>query len=433
MILAPGAGFVLRTSHSQIRGSGLIAAWVRCGCRNGSVTEPGVWSPRIPTQVVSNEEIWPRPQNRAQARWEHRIGELGAENAKRFGLDRRAFMRTSMGLATAFWASNEAYGQRYWDVDKEEMFEPAAYQQKWPRGEYFVFDVQAHFTNGYAMNFRQSEFMRGMGFDLSDNADAYSFNTFFKEMYLDSETDVLVISGVPGREKNPTEERAAIAADKASGKQVDPMLVRGGGVLPSWLMASRRDEINQIAGATRALSQSNCAPNHYWDTLNDRQDRFALKEQMTREVQEYGNASWKLYCHFDPARTGRGFRLDDDASAYFYEVARELGQTTVSVHKGYASQSRRLRAPCEPRRRGASSPPTSGPHIHHLPFGAQARAHRAGVRRSIILRPDDRGFRVARDTHGHPAAQSGHGQRLLRDRQRLLGPWRSPIRSCACT
>ncbi len=326
-------------ADSRVRvDSGLGSMWVPKWQRDRA---RGVESP-IPTQVVSNEEIWPRPQNRAQARWEHRIGELGAENAKRFGLDRRAFMRTSMGLATAFWASNEAYGQRYWDVDKEEMFEPAAYQQKWPRGEYFVFDVQAHFTNGYAMNFRQSEFMRGMGFDLSDNADAYSFNTFFKEMYLDSETDVLVISGVPGREKNPTEERAAIAADKASGKQVDPMLVRGGGVLPSWLMASRRDEINQIAGATRALSQSNCAPNHYWDTLNDRQDRFALKEQMTREVQEYGNASWKLYCHFDPARTGRGFRLDDDASAYFYEVARELGQTTVSVHKGYASQSRRF-------------------------------------------------------------------------------------------
>ena len=301
----------------------------------------GVDSP-VPTQVVSNEEIWPRPQNCIQAAWEHRIGELAAENAKLVDLDRRAFMRTSMGLATAFWASNEVYGQRYWDVDREEMFEPVAYQERWPAGEYFVFDVQAHFTNGYALNFRASQFMRDLGLDLADDADAYSFDTFFKEMYLDSETDMLVISGIPGREKSPTEERAAFASNAASGEWVDPKVVRGGGILPSWLMASRRDDINGIAGGQRALSQSNCAPNHYWDRLADRQDRALLKEQMTREVQEYKNSSWKLYCHFDPARSGRGFQLDDDATAYFYEVARELGQTTVSVHKGYSSQSRRF-------------------------------------------------------------------------------------------
>lgn len=301
----------------------------------------GVDSP-IPTQVVSNEEIWPRPQNRLQARWEHRIGELAEANAKRVGLSRRAFMRTSMGLATAFWASNEVYGQRYWNVDKQEMFEPAAHHEKWPRGEYFIFDVQAHFTNGFALNFRESEFMKGMGFDLANDAHAYSFNTFFKEMLLDSETDMLVISGVPGREKNPAEERLALAELAASGEPVDRMAVRGGGVLPSWLMAARRNDINAISGGLRALSQSNCAPNHYWDVLADRQDRVALREQMAREVQEYKSSSWKLYCHFDPARTGRGFQLDDDATAYFFDVARELGQRTVSVHKGYAAQSRRF-------------------------------------------------------------------------------------------
>ncbi len=301
----------------------------------------GVDSP-VPTQVVSNEEIWPRPQSQVQARWEHRIGELAAENAKRVGLDRRSFMRTTMGLATAFWASNEAWGQRHWDVEREEMFEPAAHQERWPRGEHFIFDVQAHFTNGFALNFRSSEFLRGMGLDLSNDASAYSFNTFFKEMLLDSETDMLVISGVPGREKSPTEERLDLAESAASGETVDWRQVRGGGVLPSWLMAERRDEINAWSGSTRALSQSNCAPNHYWDHQADRQDRFLLREQMEREVREYGTASWKLYCHFDPARTGRGFRLDDDDCAFFFEVARDLGQRIVSVHKGFAAQSRRF-------------------------------------------------------------------------------------------
>lgn len=275
--------------------------------------------------------------------------ELVSENARRVGLDRRAFLCSSMGLASALWAANEVHGQRYWDVDRDEMFETVAYQASWPEDKYFVFDVNTHFTNGHTLSFRGSHFMRGLGFDLVDDPDGYSFGTFFKEMYLDSETDMLVISGLPGREKSPTEERVALAASVAAGRTPDPLVVRGGGILPSWLMAARRDYVNGIAGTQRALSQSNCAPNHYWDLVTNRQDRVLLKEQMTREVQEYGTASWKLYCHFDPAGTGRGFQLDDDASAYFFEVARDLGQTTVSVHKGFAAQSRRFGHLANPR------------------------------------------------------------------------------------
>ena len=133
-------------------------------------------------------------------------------------MDRRAFLRTGMGLATAFWAANEVYGQRYWDVDREEMFELAANEEKRPRGEYFIFDVQTHFTNGVALRFRESEFMRNMGFRLSDDPEEYGFRTFFKEIFLDSETDMLVISGVPGREKisatTARRSRASTAAEE---------------------------------------------------------------------------------------------------------------------------------------------------------------------------------------------------------------------------
>src|SRR4029077_5725790 len=91
----------------------------------------GVESP-VPTQVVSNEEFLPRPQNAAQKQVEDLIGVLAAEKAKQLGLDRRDFLASSMGLATAFWASNQVYG-RYWDVDEVEMLEPAATEEEWPR------------------------------------------------------------------------------------------------------------------------------------------------------------------------------------------------------------------------------------------------------------------------------------------------------------
>ena len=61
-------------------------------------------------------------------------------------------------------------------------------------------DVQAHFTNGAAIGFRNMEFVKNMGFKLKDDAEAYAFPNFVKEMYFDSETAMLVISGVPGKE-----------------------------------------------------------------------------------------------------------------------------------------------------------------------------------------------------------------------------------------
>src|SRR5687768_7663385 len=53
--------------------------------------QKGVDSP-VPTQVVSNEEFIPRPQNDQQQQVEHLIGELGEAKAKKLGMDRRAFM-----------------------------------------------------------------------------------------------------------------------------------------------------------------------------------------------------------------------------------------------------------------------------------------------------------------------------------------------------
>ena len=113
-------------------------------------------------------------------------------------MDRRGFMASSMGLATAFLATNTVYGN-YWEVDEAETCEPAATEEKWPKGEYFIIDVQTHFTNGLALGFRNAEFVTNMGFKLKNDADAYCFPNFVKEMFFDSETSMIVISGVPGQ------------------------------------------------------------------------------------------------------------------------------------------------------------------------------------------------------------------------------------------
>ncbi len=75
----------------------------------------GIDSP-VPTQAVSNEEFIPRPQTTQQRQWESLIQELAEEKSRKLGMQRRDFLRTSMGMATAFLASNMVYGPN-WDVD----------------------------------------------------------------------------------------------------------------------------------------------------------------------------------------------------------------------------------------------------------------------------------------------------------------------------
>src|ERR1700684_3224245 len=101
--------------------------------------EKGIESP-MPTQVVSNEEFIPRPQNEKQKQVEYLIGALGDEKSKKLGMDRRTYLGTSMGLATAFLAQNMVYGN-YWDVAEAETLEPVATQERFPEGEYFIIDV----------------------------------------------------------------------------------------------------------------------------------------------------------------------------------------------------------------------------------------------------------------------------------------------------
>ena len=286
----------------------------------------------MPTQVVSNEEFIPRPQTGQQKQVEYLIGVLAEEKSKKLGMDRRSFMGSSMGLATCFLANNMVFGNKAWAVDEIETLEPGAYEDKYPKSEYFIIDVQSHFTNGIAIGFRNMEFVKNMGFKLDNSPAAYSFPNFVKEMYFDSETAMLVISGVPGHEKHLGKNGEPLEGPK-----------RGGGVLPSWLMSQRKKDINEMAGGVRALAQGNCAPNHYWDMKTNTQDKKALFEQMEREVKLYGIDSWKWYCHFDPARSGRGFQLNDETLAYpFYEKSKELGLNLFSVHKGFSAQSKTL-------------------------------------------------------------------------------------------
>ena len=299
--------------------------WIPKGLRD---LKKGVDSP-MPTQVVSNEEFIPRRQTPQQKEVEYLIGQMGDERARKLGVSRRTFMASSMGLATCFLASNKVYG-KVWEVDEAETWEPAAYDEKWPKSEYFIMDCQSHFTNGLAIGgFRTMDFVKNMGFELKNDAEAYGFKNFVKEMFFDSETSMVVISGVPTKELLRDKDGKVL---EGAARTPGP----GGKVLPSWVMFEGRKTINQLAGSQRAVNQGNLAPNHYWDKVGNKIDKAACIEQMEREIQVYGISSWKWYCHTDPGQSGNGFQLDDDNSQWFIEESRKRGIKLVSTHKGYS-------------------------------------------------------------------------------------------------
>jgi predicted TIM-barrel fold metal-dependent hydrolase len=115
-----------------------------------------------------------------------------------------------------------------------------------------------------------------------------------KEVFVDSETAVGVISGVPD-----------------------------GYPLPVETMAETRDLVNSLAGSQRALSQAMCDP------LSSPGNSTAISS-LEHQVNDLGAVALKCY-------TGNGnWWLDDEAVAYpMLTECERLGLDIINVHKGF--------------------------------------------------------------------------------------------------
>ncbi|HET6981514.1 MAG TPA: hypothetical protein VFI53_05195 [Myxococcaceae bacterium] len=101
----------------------------------------------IPTQNISNGEYQPKPQSEKQKEVEARIKEYADGAAKKLGVSRRDFLMSSGGMAASLMAMNDVYG-KFFDVGKEELFEPAARHDHGLPSDTFVVDDQLHFVRG---------------------------------------------------------------------------------------------------------------------------------------------------------------------------------------------------------------------------------------------------------------------------------------------
>ncbi len=256
----------------------------------------------IPTQVVSNEEFDPMPQTGQQRALEHRLNEIAENSARRFGVSRRQFLRSSYGMAAAFMAMNSVFGN-FFQVEAAELFEPAATADT--KTKYFIFDVQSHHVD----TGRHNDFtlgLRRMGRQVNpelrnkepEMKDVWLEN-YIKEMFLDSETDVAVLSG--------------ISSDREETN-----------ILPPAKMVRTREIVNELTRCRRLVSHGLFAPN-----LPDNM------EQMVKQAEKYKIEAWKGYTglNFGP---GRGpWSADNEKVAYpSLEYARKMKIKNICLHKG---------------------------------------------------------------------------------------------------
>jgi len=280
----------------------------------------GVVSPGpVPTQIVSNEEFQPLPQTRDQAWVEHAAADLNERAAKRLGVTRRNFLKTSGSMAAAFLAMNSVFG-RFFDILEIELFEPMAFAEQ-QGAPFFIFDVQTHYvsaaydpmdtesrrkgavTRDALLGLRRRARESGLNPQLTSDRgtlDDLSWQNFVKEVFLDSETSIGLISTPPG----PYPQEA---------------------VVPPKEMAHIRDEINRLAGSQRMLAHGIATP----------QLGKADQDFMALQAEQLKIDAWKCYTGSCPKGFEHGWWMDDEKIAYpMLEQARKLNVKRVCVHKG---------------------------------------------------------------------------------------------------
>jgi uncharacterized protein len=270
----------------------------------------------LPTRLVSNEEFPPLPQTAPQQRVEARILADAARLARRLGTSRRDFLRTSGGIATSLLAMNAVFG-RFFDVRPVEALERAAFQER-TGPPIFIFDVQLHYV-GAGYDPQDEEGKRGgvskrglLGLRrnarrlnpklASDRGTLQDLGwaNFVKEVFLDSETAIGLISTPPG----PYPQQA---------------------VVPPKEMTHIRDEINRLTQSRRMLAHGLITPQ-----LGQADLDFMDQQAATLKVD-----AWKGYTGAAPKGFDRGWFVDDETIAYpMLERARKLGIKRICLHKG---------------------------------------------------------------------------------------------------
>ena len=241
---------------------------------------------RLPIKLdsTSNGEFVPIPLDASNRRANQLAQTWASENARRRGVGRRTFMVSACGAAStllAFNAANAASGRTggFFELEQTAAVDPELARDRLD-GREFVFDVQGHFVGQHGRG------QTGLG----------GAEQFIKDIFLDSDTDMMVLSFIPSRR-----EKELLTIQEAD---------------------EVRRIIDEMEGTHRLLIHGRVNPNQKGDL-----------EAMDELAEKWGVSAWKCYTQWGP--DGRGFFLhDEDTGLRMIEKARALGVKNICVHKG---------------------------------------------------------------------------------------------------
>jgi uncharacterized protein len=105
--------------------------------------ESSLFASPIPVQSVSSDEYMPAPQTEKQREFEARVKAIRRGAGAHQGMSRRAFFKTSAGMAAAFVAMNETFGPLYM-VSRAEAATPEMANERARRAQGPVHHGHAH-------------------------------------------------------------------------------------------------------------------------------------------------------------------------------------------------------------------------------------------------------------------------------------------------
>lgn len=262
----------------------------------------------FPFWDVSNEEWCPRPPNERQKLATRLFFDELSTRARRTGMTRRGFLGTAAATATAFWALNRAHGlplegtSAPLPVSKDQGHDPKAAAEL-SKLRCFIMDVQLHHVDltdprleDKKVSYLNScfRFLPPKLKCTPEGLALLSQANLLKEVFVDSDTHVGIISGVP------------------SSIIIGPRT-----------MAQTRDLVNQTTGSHRCHSQAVCNP------LAPKGTERSI-DSLEHQIRELGAVrAMKVYTYEG------GWWLDDEKVSYpMLEEASRLGIRIVNVHKG---------------------------------------------------------------------------------------------------
>jgi predicted TIM-barrel fold metal-dependent hydrolase len=259
---------------------------------------------------TSNGEFAPVPLDDSHRHANHLAREWAGELAKKLGKSRRAFLTTLSGAATTLLAFNAAHAKAgrdggFFEIANDAKTDGDAAAAALAKRE-FIFDVQGHFVNPTgAWTKRLPPGAKPLQFPstqcaLKDGPGERAYlncigpDSFVKDVFLDSDTDLMVLSFVPS-----TREDEPLTIEEAN---------------------ATRDIVEKLEGSQRLMLHGRVNPNQPGDV-----------EDMER-LKGFGVVAYKTYTQWGPG--GKGFWMTDDVGVAFVERARKLGVRNICIHKG---------------------------------------------------------------------------------------------------